>query len=88
LKHVAIVSKTFHQLYPATYYFLEGISTVLVLATRTPSPSSQDGENPQSWVPATPPLQDWILYWISKKMVSYSKDDEYGLVCADEDKDL
>jgi len=35
-----------------------------------------------------PPLQDWILYWISKKMVSYSKDDEYGLVCADEEKDL
>ena len=31
LKHVAIVSKTFHQLYPAIYYFLEEISTVLVL---------------------------------------------------------
>ena len=31
LKHVAIVSKTFHQLHPAIYYFLEEISTVLVL---------------------------------------------------------
>ena len=31
LKHVAIVSKTFHQLYPAIYYFLEEISTLLVL---------------------------------------------------------
>ena len=36
LKHVAIVSKTFHQLYPATYHFLKYISTVLVLATWTP----------------------------------------------------
>ena len=31
LKHVAIVSKTFHQLYPAIYYFLEYQATVLVL---------------------------------------------------------
>ena len=31
LKYVAIASKAFHQLYPAIYYFLEEISTVLVL---------------------------------------------------------
>ena len=36
LKHVAIVSKTFHQPYPAIYHFLKYISTVLVLATWTP----------------------------------------------------
>jgi hypothetical protein len=38
LKHVAIVSKTFHQPYPAIYHFLKYISTVLVLATWTPTP--------------------------------------------------
>jgi hypothetical protein len=32
LKHVAFVSNTFHQLYPATHHLLKYISTVLVLA--------------------------------------------------------
>ena len=77
LKHVAIVSKTFHQLYPATYHFLKYISTVLVLATWTLPPPCQDCENSQCRVPATPPpLQDWILYWINKKTVSTLTDSE------------
>ena len=54
LKHVAIVSKTFHQLYPAIYQFLEEISTVLVLeggeggkTTRTVHYNSPEGEGVQ-----------------------------------------